>query len=160
MDLDGEAGPIRKREADLIGKRQDSEECKNLGCPAGYIPYMGSEGCYCGLDGDFSYPQSPASMGSEGIIRSGVSADQSSPVPVNNGDKVLGSRQRSTDLKKKRQNLDACKNLGCPAGFIPTTDGNACSCAMDGGFPYPQGPASLGPQYPDAVEDDENDVSP
>ncbi|KAL8941560.1 MAG: hypothetical protein Q9211_001776 [Gyalolechia sp. 1 TL-2023] len=59
VDLDGEAAQVQQRSTHLNTKRQDSDGCQNLGCPAGYIPSMDGGVCYCGIDGGFPYPQSP-----------------------------------------------------------------------------------------------------
>ncbi|KAL9030017.1 MAG: hypothetical protein Q9196_001817, partial [Gyalolechia fulgens] len=79
--------------------------------------------------------------------------------PVDLDGEAAQVQQRSTHLNKKRQDSDGCQNLGCPAGYIPSMDGGVCYCGIDGGFPYPQSPASMGPQGMDAFGADEEDMS-
>ncbi|KAL8649926.1 MAG: hypothetical protein Q9210_004114 [Variospora velana] len=52
-------------------KRRDLDECPNFSCPSGWIPKLNGSVCYCGLDGDFPYPQGPASRGPYGAYPSG-----------------------------------------------------------------------------------------
>lgn len=49
---------------------------------------------------------------------------------------------------QRRQDIEGCPNFSCPSGFIPKLNGSVCYCGQDGNFPYPQGPASLGPSAP------------
>ncbi|KAL9011698.1 MAG: hypothetical protein Q9173_003474 [Seirophora scorigena] len=52
-------------------KRRDLDECPNFSCPSGWIPKLNGSVCYCGMDGDFPYPQGPASWGPHGALPSG-----------------------------------------------------------------------------------------
>ncbi|KAL8941904.1 MAG: hypothetical protein Q9216_001977 [Gyalolechia sp. 2 TL-2023] len=136
---------------DPLRGRQGFGGCGELSCPAGFSPKLNGEMCYCGIDGDSRpLPQGLADLGShhgempEGdLLSASVDPDDEAAPPV--------QQQRSTTTTtknplNKRQDPDVCQNLGCPAGYVPAMKMGACDCVIDGYFPYPQAPASMGPQ--------------
>ncbi|KAI4157859.1 MAG: hypothetical protein L6R39_000588 [Caloplaca ligustica] len=60
---------------------------------------------------------------------------------------------------RKRQDVAGCENFSCPLGFMVKLNGTVCYCGQDGDFPYPQGPASLGPSGGSSTESPEDSSS-
>ncbi|KAL8842082.1 MAG: hypothetical protein Q9170_000686 [Blastenia crenularia] len=130
-------------------KRDDTPAgCDNFNCPTGFTAKMNGDVCYCGIDQDSPYPQGPASLGPHGGLPGNYEQDApSSSVDLDGEVDQAQKRGPATlvHLTKKRQ-LVGCENLGCPSGYIPSMDSGMCYCGLDGGYAYPQEPASMGPQ--------------